>query len=421
MGEHLAKLLKCRIAYHHSGLSYGTRAGVIEPLAKAGQLRVVVATMGLAAGINFSLRSVALAGESYRRDAAEQPLRADEILQMFGRAGRRGLDETGYVLITANEIRLLDAHACHLARSGMVDWSALLGVMTVAAQQGVDPFSAAVRVQDRLFTSKPIFLGVEESLKHPEVPCGLRTDSERARHVRKRVRELRNSRGEWEPYPVPSEVTVREVKVQRGWEHATDRGGPHPCGPVSAASLPRVPELAAGMPPSLAGRDACLHNPGASDAEAVATATLPGALGMASAEPGVTGGPVLRPAVSDPAAVDKVGLGTLCVLSETDGAKVHGRAMTVADVLHDGRILLAKWIRRLTNWAGRQATAAQWDEQIGPHIAQRLAQQKTPVVRFVREDHRIVAHLSIEDLPMRVPVDRHGVALWKPPEREVSL
>jgi superfamily II DNA/RNA helicase len=416
VGEHLAKMLKCRIAYHHSGLSYGTRAGVIEPLAKAGQLRVVVATMGLAAGINFSLRSVALAGESYRRDAAEQPLRADEILQMFGRAGRRGLDETGYVVITANEIRLLDAHACHLARSGMVDWSALLGVMTVAAQQGVDPFSAAVRVQERLFTSKPIFLGVEESLKHPEVPCGLRTDSERARHVRKRVRELRNSRGEWEPYPAPSEVTVREVKVLRATNAGVQCGGPHPC----------------------------LHIPGSCVAEALVTVALPGALGVATAEPGVDqtaragqgtpGGqgtsagelsiqaaslPVLRPAVSDPAAVDKVGLGTLCALSETDGVKVHGRAMTVADVLHDGRLLLAKWIRRLTNWAGRQATAAQWDEQIAPRIAQRLAQQKTPVVRFVRADHRIVAHLSIEDLPMRVPVDRHGVALWKPPEREV--
>ena len=50
VGEHLAKLLKSRVTYHHSGLSYGARAGVIEPLAKAGQLRVVVATMGLAAG-----------------------------------------------------------------------------------------------------------------------------------------------------------------------------------------------------------------------------------------------------------------------------------------------------------------------------------------------------------------------------------
>src|SRR5213082_4011949 len=163
VGEDLAKMLKNRIAYHHSGLSYAARAGVIEPLAKAGQLRVVVATMGLASGINFSLRSVALAGESYRRDEAEQLLKSDEILQMFGRAGRRGLDETGFVLITANELRLLDARACHLSRSGAVDWSALLNLMAVAAQHGKDPFSEAVHVQERLFTVKPIFLGVEES------------------------------------------------------------------------------------------------------------------------------------------------------------------------------------------------------------------------------------------------------------------
>ena len=49
-GETLAKLLRHRVAYHHSGLSYAVRAGIIEPLAKRGQLRVVVATMGLAAG-----------------------------------------------------------------------------------------------------------------------------------------------------------------------------------------------------------------------------------------------------------------------------------------------------------------------------------------------------------------------------------
>ena len=211
VGEHLAKLLKSRVTYHHSGLSYGARAGVIEPLAKAGQLRVVVATMGLAAGINFSLRSVALAGESYRRDEAEQLLKPDELLQMFGRAGRRGLDETGFVLITANELRLLDSHPCHLSRSGAVDWSALLGLMAVAAQHGRDPFREAVRTQERLFTTKPIFLGVEESLRHPDVPCGLRTDAERARHVRKRVREMLNSRGEWETMREPMARPVREI------------------------------------------------------------------------------------------------------------------------------------------------------------------------------------------------------------------
>src|SRR5262249_18017482 len=188
-----------------------TRAGVIEPLAKAGQLRVVVATMGLAAGINFSLRSVALAGASYRRDQVEQPLRADEILQMFGRAGRRGLDETGFVLITANELRLLDARPSHLSRSGAVDWSALLGIMTAAAQHHRDPFREAVRVQERLFTTKPIFLGVEESLKHPDVPCGLKTDAERARHVRKRIHQMLNSRVEWADMREPVLKPVSEV------------------------------------------------------------------------------------------------------------------------------------------------------------------------------------------------------------------
>src|SRR5687767_7669205 len=215
VGENLGKMLKSRIAYHHSGLSYAARAGVIEPLAKAGQLRVVVATMGLAAGINFSLRSVALAADSYRKDYIEQPLRPDEILQMFGRAGRRGLDETGYVIVSANQIRLREGYPAHLSRSGMVDWGALLSLMAGAVEQGREPFAEAVRVQERLFTTKPIFLGVEESLKHPLVPCGLKTDAERARHVRKRVREMLNSRGEWELLPAPTEKPLRDILIMQ--------------------------------------------------------------------------------------------------------------------------------------------------------------------------------------------------------------
>ena len=230
VGERLFRLLKCRIAYHHSGLSYAARAGVIEPLAKAGQLRVVVATMGLAAGINFSLRSVALAADSYRRDHGEALLRPDEILQMFGRAGRRGLDETGFVLITANQLRLLDARPVHLARSGAVDWGALLNLMSVAADQGQDPFAEAVRVQERLFTTKPIVLGIEAALQHPDTPCGLKTDAERARHVRKWVREMRNSRGEWEPMPAPADVPLRDIRIYdvRAPEDGSlrHRGGP---------------------------------------------------------------------------------------------------------------------------------------------------------------------------------------------------
>ena len=108
-GKRLSKLLRNRVAYHHSGLSYAVRAGLIEPLAKAGQLNVVVATMGLAAGINFSMRSVLITDTRYMAGNFERHVQPDELLQMFGRAGRRGLDEIGYVLMLPDIPRLGDA------------------------------------------------------------------------------------------------------------------------------------------------------------------------------------------------------------------------------------------------------------------------------------------------------------------------
>jgi len=353
VGEHLAKMLKSRVAYHHSGLSYGARAGVIEPLAKAGQLRCVVATMGLAAGINFSLRSVTLAGESYRRDQVEQPLRPDEILQMFGRAGRRGIDEIGYVLVNANQIRLNEGYAAHLSRSGMVDWGALLGIMAAAADQGREPFLDAVRVQERLFTTKPIFLGVEESLKHPVTPCGLKTDAERARHVSQRYREMRNSKGEWEPVPSPKmctagEIQIAEIKLEEG--------------------------------------------------QAV---------------------PQLRPMLTEPDALDKLGDGQLSELGVQDGRKIYGRAVTVAETLTGGRVFLGKWVRRLTNWNGREMPVPTWQEKVKPLLAARMAEDGRPVLKFEAVENRIVALVSLANMPMSVPVDKYGVPLWNPVIREI--
>jgi hypothetical protein len=425
VGEHLAKLLKARVTYHHSGLSYGARAGVIEPLAKAGQLRVVVATMGLAAGINFSLRSVALAAESYRREEAEQLLKPDELLQMFGRAGRRGLDETGYVLITANELRLLDSHPCHLSRSGAVDWSALLGLMTVAAQQGRDPFHEAVRAQERLFTTKPIFLGVEESLRHPDVPCGLRTDPERARHVRKRLREMLNSRGEWQLYPAPVPVPLKDIRVPVNREpeaESSASANPAVPFPLTPAHSPGEREPvrqsvaesnAAGHVESRPAAPPLPKGEGWGEGEQASRTAAPSESATASATPR------FKSVLSEPAAIERVGTGSLCILSESGEGKIYGRALTVADRLGDGRVLLAKWIRRLTNWNGRQVPLPVWEEKIVPLVREKLALQKTPVVRFQDQAQRILAVVSIAELTLRVPVDRHGVALWKPIERDV--
>jgi superfamily II DNA/RNA helicase len=396
VGENLLRMLKCRIAYHHSGLSYVARAGVVEPLAKAGQLRVVVATMGLAAGINFSLRSVALAADSYRRDQLEQALRPDEILQMYGRAGRRGIDETGFVLVSANELRMRDGYPRHLARSGMVDWAALLGLMSAATDQGRPGFAEAVRVQERLFTTKPIVLGVESSLRHPEAPCGLQTDAERARHVRRRVRQLLNSRGEWQDYPPPSAQSLGSIFVL---EILTgDR-------PVQSAAA--TPQDAASPPAQIPSE---IGDSKANGAPAASIADIPGA-GVAPVR--------LRPALAFPAVLERIGTGTLCVVGEQGGHRIYGRAQTAADLVGEDRVVMAKWARKLAQWNSRQAPRALWESRIAPSIEARLAGLHTPLVRWIRQGARLVAQVSLAELTVKVPCDQQGVALWRPPEREV--
>jgi hypothetical protein len=220
--------------------------------------------------------------------------------------------------------------------------------MDAAASRGLDPFGEAVRVQARLFTTRPIALGIEESIQHPDAPCGLKTDAERARHVRRRVRQMLNSRGQWENYPAAAERPAREVLVMESEETLR-------CHSVLA----------------------------------------------------------------EPAALEKPGAGQLCLLQEDERGKVHGRATTVADLLNDDRVLLNKWVRRLTNWNGRQVPRALWQQTVLPLLEQKLAQEKTPVVRIVQEQQRIVAYLSLADMPMRVPVDSHGAAIWRPIERDV--
>lgn len=197
-GAKLAKLLRSRVAYHHSGLSYALRAGVIEPLAKNGQLRVVVATMGLAAGINFSMRSVVVTDTRYMAGNFEKQVLPDELVQMFGRAGRRGLDESGHVLFTSRSPRLLEARPRHLKRATLLDWSTLIAVMHTAVLRGDEPFQAALELNRRLYTPQEIAIGVEHSRATGPMPCGLMVDMERARLPRRSISEMKNSRGEWQ-------------------------------------------------------------------------------------------------------------------------------------------------------------------------------------------------------------------------------
>lgn len=163
LGRDLARLVPRRVAYHHSGLPYAARAGWIEPLAKNGHLRVIVATTGLAAGINFSVRSVLVADTAYFDGPFQRELRPDELLQMLGRAGRRGLDEKGVVLTARKSPGLHDAAPRQLRRVNELDWPTVLRVMEEASAHGESPLEAATQAGERLFSRQAVSAGFEHS------------------------------------------------------------------------------------------------------------------------------------------------------------------------------------------------------------------------------------------------------------------
>ncbi len=221
-GDDLARLLAARVAHHHSGLGYAQRAGLVEPLAKAGQLRVVVATTGLAAGINFSMRSVLVTEREFTADNTPRSIRPDELLQMFGRAGRRGLDEVGYVLVAPDRPRLGDGRTLSLRRTDAVEWPGLLAAMHAAASDGRDPCRAAVELGSRLFSAQTVPLGLEESLASGPMACGIAIDGQRVRHARSTVVRMRGFSGAWEPRPAEETVPLAEAwtRVDGGWRPA---------------------------------------------------------------------------------------------------------------------------------------------------------------------------------------------------------
>jgi hypothetical protein len=94
----LQRLIKKHgIAYHHSGMIPPGRVA-IETLLKEGCLRVCTGTMGISLGVNFAVRSAVVSDETRPSEGGESRYSNSEILQMLGRAGRRGHDKQGFSL-----------------------------------------------------------------------------------------------------------------------------------------------------------------------------------------------------------------------------------------------------------------------------------------------------------------------------------
>ena len=111
--EALGRLVERGVAYHHAGM-LPTMKEVIERCFTSRLLKLIVTTETFALGINMPARSVVLDTLKKRSGGGFELLRRREFLQMAGRAGRRGMDEAGFVYLRVNPHHVSFSEVEHL-------------------------------------------------------------------------------------------------------------------------------------------------------------------------------------------------------------------------------------------------------------------------------------------------------------------
>ena len=105
----IKQLLMKGIAFHHSGVIPILKE-IIEILFAKGLIKVLFATETFAVGVNMPTKTVIFTKLTKFCNGSHRHLAADEYLQMAGRAGRRGIDKIGCVIILPVEDLLNKSH-----------------------------------------------------------------------------------------------------------------------------------------------------------------------------------------------------------------------------------------------------------------------------------------------------------------------
>ena len=102
--KHKNILLRAGLAAHHAGHLPAWKL-LVEKMMSAGLLDAIFATSTVAAGVDFPARTVVLSFADTRGNDGWRPLQASELQQMTGRAGRRGKDNVGFVVLAPSNFQ----------------------------------------------------------------------------------------------------------------------------------------------------------------------------------------------------------------------------------------------------------------------------------------------------------------------------
>ena len=102
--KHSKFIVRAGVAAHHAGHIPSWKL-LIERMMSAGLLNALFATSTVAAGVDFPARTVVIGNADTRGNDGWRPLTASELQQMTGRAGRRGRDKVGFVILVPGQFQ----------------------------------------------------------------------------------------------------------------------------------------------------------------------------------------------------------------------------------------------------------------------------------------------------------------------------
>jgi superfamily II RNA helicase len=102
--KHAKVIVHAGVAAHHAGHIPSWKL-LIERMMTAGLIDALFATSTVAAGVDFPARTVVITNADTRGNDGWRPLRASELQQMTGRAGRRGRDNVGFVILAPGQFQ----------------------------------------------------------------------------------------------------------------------------------------------------------------------------------------------------------------------------------------------------------------------------------------------------------------------------
>jgi len=102
--KHRKIMIRAGIAAHHAGHIPAWKL-LIEKMMSKGLLNAIFATSTVAAGVDFPARTVVISNADTRGNDGWRSLQASELQQMTGRAGRRGKDNVGFVVLAPGQFQ----------------------------------------------------------------------------------------------------------------------------------------------------------------------------------------------------------------------------------------------------------------------------------------------------------------------------